>query len=73
MLGIFRPTEDGQTVRVEVGALEPLVRSENHTGYSLPFALSSLEPGRYEVRAIVRTGSDRTEHAGAATEFELRR
>ncbi len=72
LLGMFRGTADGQTVRVEVGALEPMVRGENHAGFSLPFALSSLEPGRYTVRAVVRTGVGRIEHVGAPTQFELR-
>jgi hypothetical protein len=71
--GLFRRTADGRSVRVDVGTLAPLVTGTNYSGYSLPFALTSLQPGRYEVRAVVRAGTERLERSGAPTEFVLRR
>jgi hypothetical protein len=71
--GLFRRGADGQSVRVEPGAPDVVVRSRAQVGFALPFALSSLEPGQYEVRAIARDPASGTEHKGPATRFVLHR
>lgn len=70
--GIFRSGADGQSVRVEPGTLSPMVRNGTRVGFGLPFTLSGLAPGRYEVRAIARDSATGVERSGKATEIELR-
>jgi hypothetical protein len=70
--GIFRRGVDGQSVRVEPGDMAPMVRDGQRVGFGLPFTLSGLAPGRYEVRAIARETATGAERAGKATEIELR-
>lgn len=73
LTGLFRRGADGRSVRVEPGAPDVVVRSRAQVGFALPFALSSLEPGQYEVRAIARDAKTGTEHVGSWSAFELRR
>jgi hypothetical protein len=69
---LFRTGPDGRTVRVLPGPLVPMVETEHHLGYGLPFALRTLEPGEYEVRAIVPDAATGREQAGPAVRFTLR-
>jgi hypothetical protein len=69
---LFRTGPDGRTVRVVPGPLAPIVETEHHVGYGLPFALRTLEPGEYEVRAIVPDAATGREQAGPAVRFTLR-
>jgi hypothetical protein len=70
--GSFRRGDDGRSVRVEPGALSPMVRSGRRVGFGLPFSMSGLEPGSYEVRALARDAQTGVERAGVAIKFELR-
>jgi hypothetical protein len=69
---LFRAGSDGRTVRVVPGPLEPMVATDTHRGFGLPFALRALEPGEYEVRAIVQDTATGRELAGRAVAFTLR-
>jgi hypothetical protein len=69
---LFRAGPDERTVRVVPGPLAPLVETEHHVGYGLPFALRTLEPGEYEVRAVATDAAPGREQAGPAVRFTLR-
>ncbi len=70
--GLFRGGADGQRVRVEPGALPPIVRDGRRVGFALPFTLSGLAPGAYTVRGIAIDPQTGAERAGQATAFEVR-
>ncbi len=70
--GLFRGGADGQRVRVEPGALPPIVRDGRRVGFALPFTLSGLAPGQYHVRGIAIDPQTGAERAGQATDFEVR-
>jgi len=73
MSSLFRAGPNGRTVRVAPGPLLPMMRTAEHSGFGLPFALSALEPGEYEVRAIEAATATHEELAGPAVRFTLRR
>ena len=72
MSGVFRAGPDGRTVRVAPGPLVPMVRTAEHSGFGVPFALSALDPGEYEVRAIAAATATQEELAGPTVRFTLR-
>ncbi len=72
MSSLFQAGPDGRTVRVAPGPLVPMVRTAERSGFGLPFALSALEPGEYEVRAIVAATATQEELSGPTVRFTLR-